>query len=122
MRAILAALLLAVLTAGCSSGQKGVRVARTPYADGRNHVEPVNYNGRNYRVAFRYRPAISGYLVEVSAPGRALGATPGDRAIVEQVARSTVRHFGCPASRKGRIVPGSQKHVNGRWLMQARCM
>ena len=122
MRTILAAFVMALLAAGCSSGQNGVRVASTPYADGRGHTEPVNYNGRNYRVSFRYRPAISGYLVEVSAPGRALGATPGDRAIVEQVASSTVRHFGCPGSQKGRIIPGSQKHVKGKWVMQARCM
>ncbi len=119
---ILALCAASAALAACSSPQNRVRVVSTPYADGRTHSEPVNYNGRNYRVSFSYRPAINGYHVVISAPGRAIGGTAGDRAIIEQIAKSTVRHFGCPDSQKGHIVPGSQRHANGRWTMQARCI
>ena len=122
MRRQIPALAILVTLAACSSApQEPVRVISTPYADGKSHTEPVNYNGRNYRVTFHYSPAISGYQVRVAAPGRKIGSTAGDKAIIEQLAKSTVAHFGCPSSQKGHIIPGSPRNENGVWHLQARC-
>ena len=118
-RSLLIILLAAGLTA-CKSAS-GVRIASTPYADGSRHTEPVNYNGKRYQVSFRYMPQNRNYLVEVAGKGRNLGARPGDRAIVEQVASSTVRHFACPNGQKATIVPGTAHHDRGKWRMNARC-
>ncbi len=123
MKTKLALILLAAALSACARTDNGVRVTSTstPYADGKRHSEPVNYNGRNYVVSFTYMPRAGNYRVSVAGKGRALGGTAGDRAIVEQVARSTVRHFACPSSQKGHIIPGSQRHEGGKWHMLARC-
>ena len=110
------------MVAGCAADGGGdIRVVHgKPRHKAVARVEPVNFNGRMYRVAMR--PLDGGHFrVTVSAPGRRLGGRAGDRKVVEQIARSTVRHFNCPDGHKGHIVPGSQRHTGGKWVMNARC-
>lgn len=120
MRQVIAAAAAGVLMAGCVP-TSGVTVVSSPYADGQRHTEPVIYNGRRYDVSFEFDAAGAIYVVNVAGKGRALGATDGDRAIVEQVASSAVRHFGCPTGQRGQIVPGSPRHGGTAWDMQVRC-
>ena len=98
-----------------------VEVAVSPYADGQEHVEPIVFNGKRYDVSFRFRPAGNHYEVTVQGKGRKLGATPGDRQIVEQVAVSAVRHFACATGQRGEVVAGSPQHGGSAWGMQVRC-
>lgn len=115
-----AALAVGLLLAGCQQ-PGGVGLASSPYADGERHTEPVVYNDRHYDVSFRFDAAGNLYEVNVAGKGRALGATQGDQAIVEQVASSAVRHFGCPTGQRGHIVEGSARHGGRAWDMQVRC-
>ena len=82
--------------------------------------------------ALRYRSAASQrssrrlawgamLVVQTTGKGRTLGATPGDRQIVEQVAISAVRHFACPTGQRGQVVSGSAQHADSAWGMQVRC-
>ncbi len=126
MRKILPTVLLAAVaatSAGCAKKDAAPAVGAAPGGAKVSGVrtEPVNYNGRMYRVSFRQKDGPGHYVVTVAAPGRKLGGTDGDRKIVERIAMSTVRHFNCRDGHKARIVPGTQKHANGRWIMQARC-
>jgi hypothetical protein len=98
----------------------GGRIA-SPYADGGEHVEPIVYNGKRYDVSLRFQPAGNVYDVTVAGNGRKLGGTPGDQQIVEQVAISAVRHFGCPTGQRGHVVSGSARHGGSAWGMQVRC-
>ena len=81
-------------------------------------TEPVIYNGRHYRVAFRKR-ADGRYDVRISAPGRRLGHTPGDGRIMRAVAEAAVHHFHCRSSETARL--RNLRPENGRWLMEASC-
>lgn len=98
---------------------EGMAVA-SPYADGQEHIEPIVYNGKRYQVSLRFRAAGDLYDVTVAGNGRRLGGSPGDRQIVEQVAMSAVRHFGCPAGQRGQVV-GTARHGGSAWDMQVRC-
>ncbi len=112
---------VAVLAA-CQT-RSNVRVVSSPYSSGKTHTEPVVFNGKPYTVGLTYRAQRDAYDVTVSGQnGRALGGTDGDRKIVEQIGSSTVRHYACPSSKKGRIVPGSSRHTGKNWLMQAKCV
>ena len=94
------ALAMGLTVSGCEQ-PGGVAVAASPYSDGAQYVEPVVYNGRRYDVSLRFQPAVNVYDVTVAGKGRKLGGTPGDQQIVEQVAVSAVRHFGCPTGQRG---------------------
>lgn len=110
----------ALAAAGCQEA-RGVRIVSSPYADGVKHTEPVFYNGKHYEVSFRFNAGADLYHVTVAGKGRRLGGTPGDQEIVEQVAVSAVRHFACPTGQRGQVVPGSARHGDGAWALDARC-
>jgi hypothetical protein len=114
------ALAMGLTVSGCEQ-PGGVAVAASPYADGAEYVEPVVYNGKRYDVSLRFQPAVKVYDVTVAGKGRKLGGTPGDQQIVEQVAISAVRHFGCPTGQRGQVVSGSARHAGSHWGMQVRC-
>ncbi len=125
MKALLsmAALVIsAAVLGGCSNaGNDMIHTAPGGAAVSGMRTEPVNYNGRMYRVTFRQKSGPSHYEVVIAAPERKLGGTDGDRKIVEQIATSTVRHFNCRDGHRAHIVSGTQRHENGRWIMQAKC-
>lgn len=119
---VVTAFLMVALTAGCGK-RSDVRVVSSPYSSGKSHTEPVVYNGKPYNVAFTYRASGDVYDVTVSGKGgRPLGGKAGDRKIVEQIATSTVRHYACSGSKKGRVVPGTPRHNGNKWSLQARCV
>ncbi|MGI9463287.1 MAG: hypothetical protein ACR2OM_05080 [Aestuariivirgaceae bacterium] len=115
------AMLMVVLAGGCTK-TNNVNVVSSPYSSGKTHTEPVVFNGKPYNVGFTYRATQDAYDVTVAGKGgRALGGGDGDRKIVEQIGSSTVRHFACAGSKKGRIVPGSARPAGDKWQMQAKC-
>ena len=81
-------------------------------------TEPVIYNGRRYRVAFRKRED-GQFDVRISAPGRQLGHSAGDGRIMRAVAEAAVHHFHCRSSQTARL--HDVRPENGRWLMVASC-
>jgi hypothetical protein len=114
------ALAMGLAVSGCDKPSEPTIVA-SPYADGEELREPIIYNGKRYEVSFRFRAAGNLYDVEVTAKGRKLGGTDGDRRIVEQVAMSAVRHFACPTGQRSQVVSGSARHGASAWGMQVRC-
>lgn len=120
MRQMIPAILLAMVVVGCA-GPK-TRVAQSPYANGATHTEPVFYNGKHYRLSFRYNSGLNAYNVSVKGRGgRKLGGTPGDQKVVTGMASSALRHFTCARGQKAAILPGTMRHNAGIWHMQARC-
>ena len=114
-------MLAAVVVSGCEK-QNNVQTVSSLYKNGETQTQPVIYNGKPYTVGFTYRSAQNLYDVTVAGKGgRPLGGKDGDRKIVEQIGSSTVRHYACRDSQKGRILPGSAKHAGKKWQMQARC-
>lgn len=117
---VIAVSVTGLLVAGCS--QNKPRVVSSPYSDGVNHSEPVFYNGKHYKMRFRYQSHVNTYAVNVSGKGgRKLGGKPGDQKIVSDMVSSAIGHFACARGQRGRVVPGSQRHSNGAWNMQAKC-
>jgi hypothetical protein len=115
------AILLALFLTSC--GQSKPRVVSSPYADGRGRAEPVFYNGKRYKLGFTYRASRNVYDLRVSGNGgRKLGSTPGDEKIVHNMASSALAHFACARGQKAVITPGTSRHANGMWHMQARCI
>ena len=94
----------------------------SPYASGKIHTEPLYYNGKTYQVRMQHRVSDGIFLVNVSAPGRRLGTTPGDGEIVSEVGRNAVNHFACPDSQRARVQPGSARPAaNQGWDMRVKC-
>lgn len=123
MRNWLLLLGMGLALAGCDSPRPEARIISAPPGDEKvSHSEPVFYNGKHYKVDFKYSRDLNAYAVKVTGKGRSLGSTEGDRKIVEQIALSTVRHFACPSRFKGQVVPGTSKHTGSAWEMQARCV
>lgn len=120
MRRYLVLIAAALAAAGCQE-TRGVRIVSSPYADGAKHTEPVFYNGKHYDVSFQFNAAADLYQVTVAGKGRRLSGTPGDQQIIEQVAVSAIRHFACPTGQRGQVVPGSIRHGDGAWALEARC-
>jgi len=114
-------LILATLVlAACS--QNRARVVSSPYADGVRHSEPVFYNGKHYKLRFKYQAHLNTYAVNVAGSGgRRLGGKPGDQKIVSDMVSSALRHFTCAQGQKAFVLPGTAQHANGSWNMQARC-
>ncbi len=112
--------LIAVMTGACA--QNKPRVVSSPYADGVNHSEPVFYNGKHYKLRFKYRAHRDAYAVNIIGKGgRKLGNKPGDQKIVSDVVSSAIRHFACARGQKAVVLPGTTQHAGGSWNMQARC-
>ncbi len=111
---------IAVTVGACA--QNRARVVSSPYSNGVQHSEPIFYNGKNYKMDFRFQAARNAYDVKTSGKGgRPLGSKPGDQKIVSNVVSSAIRHFACARGQKATIIPGTAKSVNGAWRMQARC-
>ena len=115
------AILLALILASC--GQSKPRVVSSPYADGKSRTEPVFYNGKRYKLGFTYKVTQNLYDVRVAGNGgRKLGGKPGDAKIVGDMTSSALAHFACARGQKAVIIPGTVRHANGMWYMQARCV
>jgi len=111
---------LAMMTGACT--QNKARVVSSPYRDGTHHSEPVFYNGKHYKLKFKYLAHQDLYDVNIIGKGgRYLGAKAGDEKIVSNVVSSAIRHFACARGKKAHIVPGTVRHSKGAWMMQARC-
>jgi len=111
---------IAAMTGACT--QNKARVVSSPYGDGRNHSEPVFYNGKHYALRFKYVAHQDLYNVKIAGKGgRSLGSKPGDQKIVSNVVSSAVRHFACARGKKAYVLPGTARHSKGAWAMQARC-
>ena len=114
------ALLIAVgvSLAACSQKDSGVRVSAdkpvekaTPKAVSRS--EPVFYNGKTYRV--NLTPGQNGvYNVAVN------GMSGAQQKDAVAVATSSVRYFGCPDGKTGKL-NDTPVFDNGSWRMSARC-
>jgi hypothetical protein len=111
-------ILLALFLSACSQGDNGVRIAAekpvakaTPKPVSRS--EPVFYNGKTYRV--NLTPDQGGvYNVAVN------GMSGGQQKDAVAVATSSVRYFGCPDGKTGKLV-NSPVFDSGSWKMSARC-
>jgi hypothetical protein len=110
---------------GCAAEKPRLASVNTnpsPYASGKIHTEPLYYNGKTYQVRMQHRVSDGIFLVNVSAPGRRLGTTPGDGEIVSEVGRNAVNHFACPDSQRARVQPGSARPAaNQGWDMRVKC-
>jgi len=112
--------LIAVMIGACS--QNKARVVTSPYNDGVSHSEPVFYNGKHYKLRFKFQAHRNTYDVNIIGKNsRKLGSKPGDQKIVSEVVSSAVRHFACARGQKAFVVPGTAQHNGGAWDMQAQC-
>ena len=64
MQRVVLMVLMAMTVGACA--QNGSRVASSPYSNGVLHSEPVFYNGKNYKMDFRYQASRRAYDVKVS--------------------------------------------------------
>jgi hypothetical protein len=110
---------LVVGLAACSQKDNGVRVsAEKPVAKSTTpkpvkRSEPVFYNGKTYRV--NLTPEQDGvYSVAVN------GMSKGQQKDAVAVATSSVRYFGCPDGKTGKL-SDTPLFDNGSWKMSARC-
>ncbi len=110
-----------LILASCESPKPAQIVSQPPINDSASHSEPVYYNGKHYKVDFKFSRPHNAFNVKVSGAGRKLGSGEGDQKIVEQIAISAVRHFACPGRTKGQVVPGTTRHTGSAWELQARC-
>jgi hypothetical protein len=108
-----------VSLAACSQKDNGVRVsAEKPVAKSTtpkpvSRSEPVFYNGKTYRV--NLTPDRNGvYNVSVG------GMSGGQQKDAVAVATSSVRYFGCPDGKTGKLI-GVPTYSEGSWKMSARC-
>lgn len=119
-------IVLAIALSGCAAEKPKVGAVvndnPSPYAQGKTHSEPLYYNGRTYRVQFRHVVEQKVFEVNVSAPGRKLGATAEDKRIVSEVGRNAVNHFACKDSQKAKVLDGSAAPEGQGWKMRARCV
>ena len=111
---------LTMMMTGCA--QNKPRVVSSPYASGKTQTEPVFYNGKHYRLKFKYIAVRNAYDTNIIGKGgRPLGGKPGDKIIVSSVVSSAIRHFACARGQKANILPGSARHSSGSWNMMAQC-
>jgi hypothetical protein len=112
-------IVLAMSISACSQKDNGARItaqqpraaAKIPKAISRS--EPVFYNGKTYRVDLT--PQAAG-LFGVVVSG--MSATQQKDAVA--VATSSVRYFGCPDGKTGKLTD-APTFVDGSWKMAARC-
>jgi hypothetical protein len=118
MRYAVAIILMTALCA-CSQKDNGVRVGVhkpaakpvTPTPVSRS--EPVFYNGKTYRV--NLTPGFGGvFLVAVG------GMSEAQQKDAVAVATSSVRYFGCPDGKTGKL-SDTPKFDGASWKMTARC-
>jgi len=121
MRYVMLVAVIATILGACS--QNKARVVSSPYSNGVSHTEPVFYNGKHYKMRFKYQAHRNAYDVNVIGKGdRKLGDKPGDQKIVGDMVSSAIRHFACANGQKASIVPGTALNQGGSWNMQARCV
>jgi hypothetical protein len=114
-------LLIAVIVSLCACTQKdnGVRVsaekpvAKLPTPKAVSRSEPVFYNGKTYRVNLTPETD-GGYSVAVG------GMTGGQQKDAVAVATSSVRYFGCPDGKTGKL-NGAPLFDGASWKMSTRC-
>jgi hypothetical protein len=118
MRNVIVMTLMIALCA-CSQKDNGVRVAATkPAAKPAtptpiSRSEPVFYNGKTYRV--KLTPGVGGiYLVAVG------GMSEAQQKDAVAVATSSVRYFGCPDGKTGKL-SDAPKFDGASWKMTTRC-
>jgi hypothetical protein len=110
-------IVLLVCLAACSRPDNGVRVSvekpvvPAPVQKSRN--EPVFYNGKTYQ--FRMMP-VPGGVFELSVAGMSAGQQKDAFA----VATSSLRYFGCPEGKTGKLT-NQPRYVGDIWQMSARC-
>jgi hypothetical protein len=105
--------------AACSQKDNGVRVgtdkpvAKSAIPKPVSRSEPVFYNGKTYRV--NLTPGRDGiYNVAVN------GMNGGQQKDAVAVATSSVRYFGCPDGKTGKLTD-APVYDGGSWKMSARC-
>lgn len=108
-----------ICLAACAQKDNGVRVAAEKPAPKNtvpkpvNRSEPVFYNGKTYRV--NLSPGQDGtYSVAVN------GMSGEQQKDAVAVATSSVRYFGCPDGKTGKL-SNTPKYDAGSWKMSARC-
>ena len=118
MKTILYLALAALVVAGCSAKDNGVRVsankpeAAAPVAP-QGRTEPIFYNGKTYTLKFA--PGANGvYSLAV------LGMTAKQQKDATNVGTSAIRYFACPDGKTGKVV-AQPRYVNNAWNMTARC-
>jgi hypothetical protein len=105
--------------AACSQNQPDVRLTsqsstqRPVVAKAVSRTEPVFYNGKTYRVTLESE-ASGSFKVAVD------GMSSAQQKDAVAVATSTVRYFGCPDGKTGKLL-NTPRHDSGSWLMSARC-
>lgn len=118
-------ILVLVTTAGLAACVQtpapSVQVISAPFADGREHREPVFYNDRMYAVSYRFDAATAAYAVRVTREGRAMKAGAGAQKDAEAIATSSLSHFACPTRKRAQILPGTLRHDGKAYAMNLRC-
>jgi hypothetical protein len=117
-------LVLAVggLLAACAqSPAPSVHIISAPFADGREHKEPVFYNDHMYAVTYRFDAGAAAYKVRVARQGRAMKAGEANQKAAEAIATSSLSHFACPTKKRAQILPGSLLHDGAAYSMNLRC-
>jgi hypothetical protein len=111
--------LTAVLLAGCSNSDNGIRVstekpqAPAPAPVPKARSEPVFYNGKTYNV--RLTP-VAGGVFRMAVNGMAVGQQKDAVA----VATSSLRYFACPDGKTGKLTD-QPRYTENTWNMSARC-
>ena len=114
------ALAAAAALSGCGKSTPAVNVFSAPCADGKEHSEPVFYNGKFYLVSYRFEQAALAYGLTVQGKdGRRL--KPSDAPAADQLAVPSLSHFACPSKQRAAVLPGSLKHEANGFTMKARC-
>lgn len=98
-----------------------VQVISAPFADGKEHREPVFYNDRMYAVSYRLDAGTAAYAVRVTREGRAMKAGAEAQKAAEAIAVSSLSHFACPTKKRAQILPGTLRHDGSAYAMNLRC-
>lgn len=108
-----------VMLAACSQKQNDVRVtSQKPVAKSAapkltSRSEPVFYNGKTYRMNMT---PLAGGVFDMSIGGM----NGGQQKDAVAVATSSLRYFGCPEGKTGKLT-NTPAFAGGEWKMAARC-
>ena len=113
---------LCILVGACAqSPAPSVNITSGPFADGKEHREPVFYNDHMYSVSYRFDAGAAAYLVRVTREGRVMKAGAEGRKTAEAIATSSLSHFACPTKKRAKIMPGNLRHDGAGYAMSLRC-
>lgn len=113
---------LCILVAACAqTPAPSVQILSAPFADGKEHREPVFYNDHMYAVSYRFDAGAAAYVVRVTREGRSMKAGAEGRKTAEAIATSSLSHFACPTKKRARVIPGSLVHDGAGYAMNLRC-